>query len=939
MADICKKTTLRTRLVYCSGKAHTIQVVCKPRCQRLCGSPEQSSARRGFDPSSDQPSRNGPDDKISSDSKRLNQEANVKVNLNPATDYNGGRTQQRMGKSSSDERGSNEFKRSERDNTKKGNFPPRSSKNDAKKRTQPTSPSNSDERASNDSKLSGRGSSGKRTSVASSGKRDTRKRSHRLSPPNTAEKSSNESKRSLYDDSKKSNPNFMTGRSDTKGGSQQKGQPAADEKASNGEKGGDLMNPTTASTLGKGVTKKGVQSSEQPINAENTLNDGSAKPNSIAPNGRNDARKGSQMTGSPVSGEESSLNSKNQVTVSGTRTDSTVLGKMGKASTQETPSKDADETESGKMKKGKDTHHATKNGAGGVGQASLGSKSPNVDNRGRSNESRKANINGVENENIRNGTGQVSQAALGPKSTRAGNRAQSDDSGKANIKRADNEGTRNDTGRASQASSGPRSPKIGNRAQSDDPRKATTNGVDNEDARNGTDLANQASLDPSSPKVDGKTRLDDPKKANINVVDKESTRNGTGRVSQASSSPKSPKLDSRARSDNSKKANVNRVDHKSARNKPSKGVGQLAIGKKSSPGAETFDPGNLGEIKDGVQRDEIDEAGQTSPKGKRPEELDRLNEGGGTVVKGELKTPRGVKGAGPSGLTKGSSTTSETKDSVKKQGSRPIHSAPDERHLTDFPRTGGNDLMAGRGFYRNHPLGSGKSRFQQKSHPSLDEKSQGDENRTEKGRRTPNSSDRFARMEGAQYGYIDLVKALEMLDRNAVYYYIYVFLHQRDVDKELLPFEKRRCIEKALETASNDEEERLRLCILNSKDRRLSKVELTTGCKIEMGELTGVENCYRGLPRRRLTITGPSYAHIANAISMMEQYFPRLMRNAAYPYPLPRGTTTKYETEEHMASTALQTVDHEPGNIGLRADFNDRALVTCRQVREAYEGS
>lgn len=159
------------------------------------------------------------------------------------------------------------------------------------------------------------------------------------------------------------------------------------------------------------------------------------------------------------------------------------------------------------------------------------------------------------------------------------------------------------------------------------------------------------------------------------------------------------------------------------------------------------------------------------------------------------------------------------------------------------------------------------------------------------------------------------------------------------VDKELLPFETRRCIEKALETASNDEEERLRLCILNSKDRRLNKVELTTGCKIEMGELTGVENCYRGLPRRRLTITGPSYVHIANAISMMEEYFPRLMRNAAYPYPLPRGTTTKYETEEHMASTAFQTIDHEPGNIGLRADFNDRALVTCRQVREAYETS
>lgn len=159
------------------------------------------------------------------------------------------------------------------------------------------------------------------------------------------------------------------------------------------------------------------------------------------------------------------------------------------------------------------------------------------------------------------------------------------------------------------------------------------------------------------------------------------------------------------------------------------------------------------------------------------------------------------------------------------------------------------------------------------------------------------------------------------------------------VDKELVPFETRRCIEKVLESTSGDEEERIRLCILNSKDRRLSKIELTTGCKIELGELTGVENCFRGLPRRRLTISGPSYVHIANAISMMEQYFPRLMRHATYPYPLPRGTSTKYETEERMATTAYKPVDHEPGNIGLRAAFNDRGYVISQRIRDAYGGA
>lgn len=817
MTGVCKKTTLRTRLIYCPGKAHTIKVVCGPRCPRLCSTPEQPSAHRCLDPSSDHPSRNGPDDKISDDSKRSNNEANARLNLNLATDNNDGRTQQRTGKSSSDGRASNEFKRSERDNTKKGSIPPRSSKNDAKKRSQATSPSNSDERASNDSKWSGRGSNGKRTSISSSGKRDTRKRSHHLSPPNTAERSSNESKRSLYDDSKRSNTSSTTGRSDTKRGSQQKGQSMSDEKASNGEKGGDLMSPNAASTHGKGVTKTGTQPNEQPINAENSLNDGFEKLNSIPPKGRNDAQKRSQMTGSPVSGEESSLNSKNQVTLGGTRTNGTVLGKMGKALTQETPSKDADGTESSEMKKGKDTQNVTKNGSGGVSRASLGPKSPNIDSRTRSNDPGKANINGVDNEGARNDTGRVSQASFGPKSPKVDNRAhlddprkaningvnnegarkgagrmsqapssprspdvdsraRSNDPRKANINGVNNEGTKNGTGRANQASSSPRSPKVDNRPLSGDPRKADTTGVGNENTINGTDLVIQASSIPINPKVDGKTRLDDPKKARTNGVDIESTRNGTGRVSQTSFSPKSPRVDSRPRSDNPKKASANRVDHKNAKNKPIKGVSQLAIGKKPSPGR-----GNLGQSKDGAKFDESDEAGLTSPEGKSPEEFDGPNEGRGISAKEGFKTPRTARGAGFNGLPKDNSATFETRDGVKKQGSRPIHSAPDERHTTDFPRTGEKDHMAGRDFYGNYPLGTGKNRFQQKSHPSFDEKLQGDENGTGKGRRTPNPSDRFARLEGAQYGYIDLVKALELLDRNAVYYYIYVFLHQRDV--------------------------------------------------------------------------------------------------------------------------------------------------------------
>ncbi|CUT99085.1 hypothetical protein [Echinococcus multilocularis] len=1015
MTNVCKKTTLRTQLVYCSGKPQSIQVVCSPCCPRSRGHLEQAGARRASDHPFDHPSRNVPDDKTSNDPKSSNQEANAKPNFNPGTDYTDGKTQQQIGKSSSDEKNSNDLKRFERDTTKKGNFLSRSSKNDAKKRSRSTSPSNSDEKASNDSKWSGRSSNRKRKSISSSGKRESSKRSQQLSPPYTAEKSSNESKISLFGESKRSNTSTLTGMSDTKRGSQQKVQYSFDEKAFSGEKGGNLRNPNAASTLDRGATKKGLQPNEQSIYVENPPYNSFGRLDFIPPNGRDDEHKRSQMTGSSISVEKSSFDTKKSVTNNGTKTTDAALDKMDQVSTQEIQSKDVDGTGTSERKKETNTQYGNKNGAGRANQASFGQKSPTADDIARLDDVRRANANEVDNRSARNGASHVSQATFAQKSPAPGGRAQSDEPRKANVNEADDKRARNSADRVSQASFSSKSPTLSGRVQSNDPRRANASGVDSGSAKNGAGLVSQTAFGQKSPKADMKPRSDDPRKANANEVDKGSAKNSPDRVSPTSFGPRSPLADGKAQSNDQKKANASEVDNGSAKNSPghvnqtsfgpkspttggkvqsddlrkaianevdngsakngpgrvsqasfglknptpggrvqsydprkanangvdnerarttpAKEVGHPTISKKSLLCIEAFGPGGVG-----VPCDESGEADLTSLEGGSSEKLDGPNGGEGTVRKEGFKTPRSTGGIGFSGIKKGNSTTPETSDDAKKRGSRPIHSAPNVRHTIDFSTKRVKGHTAGSGFYRNHLLGAGKNYLQPKSHPSL-ENLQGSENRTGKERRTPNPLNRFARIEGSQYGYIDLVKELGMLDRNAVYYYIYVFLHQRDVDKELVPFETRRCIEKALETASSDEEERLRLCILNSKDRRLSKVELTTGCKIELGELTGIENCYRGLPRRRLNITGPSYVHIANAITMLEQYFPRLMRNATYPYPLPRGTTTKYETEERMATTAFRTVDHEPGNIGLRADFNDRALVTCRQVREAYEGA
>ncbi|VDD81128.1 unnamed protein product [Mesocestoides corti] len=157
------------------------------------------------------------------------------------------------------------------------------------------------------------------------------------------------------------------------------------------------------------------------------------------------------------------------------------------------------------------------------------------------------------------------------------------------------------------------------------------------------------------------------------------------------------------------------------------------------------------------------------------------------------------------------------------------------------------------------------------------------------------------------------------------------------IDKEIFPFESRRCVREILEESSDDDR-RKRIAKAALKDRRLIKVELSTGCKIELGGLTGAENCFRGLPRRRLNITGPSYVKIVHALTMLEEFFPRLMRDIICPYPLPAGTTTKYETVNRMASTAYYHINHQIGGTGLRGQLNDRPFLTCKQLRETLQG-
>lgn len=159
------------------------------------------------------------------------------------------------------------------------------------------------------------------------------------------------------------------------------------------------------------------------------------------------------------------------------------------------------------------------------------------------------------------------------------------------------------------------------------------------------------------------------------------------------------------------------------------------------------------------------------------------------------------------------------------------------------------------------------------------------------------------------------------------------------IDKEILPFTRRKCIENAYIEAGDNEKLKAALAKLGRDDRRLAKVEINSQCKVDLGQLVegAADTFVRGLPRRRLTIRGPTYCNIALAINMLEESFPRLMRDVLYPYPLPTGTTTKYETDDAMARTVFHHIDHETSNIGLRSVFNDRAVQGCAHVAAFVE--
>ncbi|VDM21236.1 unnamed protein product [Hydatigera taeniaeformis] len=162
------------------------------------------------------------------------------------------------------------------------------------------------------------------------------------------------------------------------------------------------------------------------------------------------------------------------------------------------------------------------------------------------------------------------------------------------------------------------------------------------------------------------------------------------------------------------------------------------------------------------------------------------------------------------------------------------------------------------------------------------------------------------------------------------HYCIFIYLASNEVDDELYPFFCAECAE-MVKNAELCEEARHRLMQSEEvqgslKDRRLKALEAQTQCSVRLGKLHGRRSIIKGLPRRRLTICGPSFSHICHAVQMMEHMFPRIMQYAIFPYRFPvESDLLKFQSNRTFDHHSHEAALRFPGASSLTSQVDDHS--------------
>ncbi|TPP56629.1 hypothetical protein FGIG_01121 [Fasciola gigantica] len=170
-------------------------------------------------------------------------------------------------------------------------------------------------------------------------------------------------------------------------------------------------------------------------------------------------------------------------------------------------------------------------------------------------------------------------------------------------------------------------------------------------------------------------------------------------------------------------------------------------------------------------------------------------------------------------------------------------------------------------------------------------------------------------------------KTIAMCNRHPCHYCFFVYFPSSSVDEDLMPFRRKAFIDKVarLQNPEHVREVMETKCARDAyTDRRITSIERQSGTEIRLSELNPSSAFIKGLPRRRLTIAGPTFAHIGCALNLFESLLPKVVKTGIFPYRLPEGSSTRFASGMRQSSHFQWSFGRQDGTVLLRNQLDDK---------------
>ncbi|GAA50657.1 hypothetical protein CSKR_112605 [Clonorchis sinensis] len=170
-------------------------------------------------------------------------------------------------------------------------------------------------------------------------------------------------------------------------------------------------------------------------------------------------------------------------------------------------------------------------------------------------------------------------------------------------------------------------------------------------------------------------------------------------------------------------------------------------------------------------------------------------------------------------------------------------------------------------------------------------------------------------------------KTIALCKKHQCHYCFFVYFSSATVDEDLMPFRRKAFTDKVarLSNPEHIREVKDTKCARDAfADRRIKSIERQSGTQIRLSEMNPNAAFIKGLPRRRLTIAGPSFSHIGCALNLFEALLPKVVKTAIFPYRLPQGASTRFSSGNRISSVHHWNYGRCDGAVTLRQQLDDK---------------